>query len=92
MYFLVDTKSQTIKAFAKMGNAARFILNLMGIEPNQPDPVKQLSDNNYFSDRFLVVNLAGAFESIAESDNKAAQELAEQYKRAVNEYYEQKTL
>ena len=70
-----------------MGNAARSVLESMNQKPNQPDPVKQLAENNYFSERFLILNLAGAFESVADSEGQAAQELAEQYRSAVDDYY-----
>ncbi|EMQ19237.1 hypothetical protein VCEC0051_003851 [Vibrio cholerae O1 str. EC-0051] len=49
------------------------------------DPVKVFNTLN--QDRFAVLNLSSAFESISVSDDVAAQELARQFQKAVDVLY-----
>ena len=89
MYFFIDTKDQTIKAFYKMGDAARFALDKIGHPlPVNSAPVKVFHDQ--YKDSAAILNLSAAFESISESEEPAATELAEQFKRAVDDYYQNK--
>jgi len=92
MYFLIDSKTSKIEAHRNMGYAARSVLKTMNIKVNQPDPVKMLSEHGYFSQRFTILNLAGAFDAIARSDNYDAQELANNLRSAVDAYYSKKTV
>ena len=86
MYFYIDLKQQTVKAFFKQGMAARYGLELFGAPlPAGDDPVKKA--NKVIEGRGLIVGLSGAFESIAESGDAAAQELAADFARAVDELY-----
>ena len=83
MYFFVDAQTQKIAAFHKLGDAARHALAVKGVEiPRDSDPVKQAYE--VLGDSGALVNLSGAFESISCSDDKAAQELAEAFKSAVD--------
>lgn len=86
MYFLVDSKTQTVTAYKKLGDAVRTALATLNVTLKQDsDPVKIF--NELKSERFAALNLASAFESISESDDKAAQELAKQFQQAVDSFY-----
>ena len=89
MYFFVDSLDQSVIAFATMGNAAKHVLSKMGAGLNAgDDPVKKA--NECLGDRGVILNLSGVFDSIAKSDNQAAQELAKQYGEAVEQYFTRK--
>ena len=90
MYFLIDAETQTITAFGKMGAAAREGLSLAGEDPKNPDPVNAFMDCEEYGDRFCILHQGGAFEAIEQSEGAAAQELAGQFKRAVDDYYKTK--
>ncbi|CAH6980549.1 conserved hypothetical protein [Vibrio chagasii] len=86
MYFIVDTKTQDVKAYGKQGDAARAALALLNVSTGQgKDPVKAFRELN--SDAVAVLNLSDAFESVEQSDNHAAQELARSFKEAVEAFY-----
>ena len=85
MYFYIDLKSQTVKAFFKCGVASKYALGLLGVPLAAGEgPVKV---RGAIEGRGLIVSLSGAFESIAESGDTAAQELAAGFARAVDELY-----
>lgn len=87
MYFYIDLKSQTVKAFFKLGVASKYALGLFGAPlAAGEDPVKKA--RGVIEGQGLIVSLTGAFESIAESDDTAAQELAADFARAVDELYD----
>ena len=89
MYFYIDLKSQTVKAFFKCGVAPKYALGLFGVPLTAgEDPVKKA--RGVIEGRGLIVSLSGAFESIAESGDTAAQELAADFAKAVNELYDGK--
>ena len=86
MYFFIDTKTQTVTAFYKMRYAARAALESIGIDcPGGGDPVALA--NAELGDRGVIMNLSAAFESIAISDDIAAQELATAFAGAVDQLY-----
>ena len=86
MYFFVDIKDQTITARPSLGAAAKVAIEKIGgVLPKGTDPVKTASA--LLGDRGLLLNLSGAFESIAESEGIAAQELATQYREALDTYH-----
>lgn len=87
MFFLVDTKMQAVTAHKKLGEAARHALALAVVPLSEgADPVKAF--NQLEGQRFVILNLSGAFESISDSDDQAAQELAKQFQHAVDTLYE----
>jgi hypothetical protein len=87
MYFFADSKDQTVVAFLSMGAAAKAVLKKLNVTLSPgTDPVKLAQEE--LGDRGWILNLSGAFEAIAESDDQAAQELASQFKQAVEQYYE----
>jgi hypothetical protein len=83
MNFLVDSKDQSIFAYKSRGLACRALLKKCGVDvlPGD-DPVKMAKEKT--SDRFIILNLSGAFEAISESDDRAAQELATSFKKAID--------
>lgn len=87
MIFVIDTLDQTVVARHKRGDAARFVIDKLGakLEPGE-DPVKKALLLS--GDRMAMLNLSGAFESISESDNKIAQALATDMKKAVDQLYD----
>jgi hypothetical protein len=87
MYFLVDTKDQSVTAFKNNGLACRALLKKINIDilPGD-DPVKLARENA--GDRLIVLNLSGAFEAISTSNDQAAQELAESFKQAVDNFFQ----
>lgn len=87
MYFFIDSADQTVTAFPKIIPAACCALEKIGIKPElSGDVIKQFWQ--IYSDRGVIVNLSGAFECIAQSEGKAAIELAEQFKEAVDRLYD----
>lgn len=74
-----------MEAFSKRGEAARAALTKLGIDVPFGDPVKPAMEA--LGDRGVILNLARAFESIELSDDKAAQELAGQFREAVNNHF-----
>jgi hypothetical protein len=87
MYFLVDSKAQTVVCAAKkLGELARQLLQMQGVEvPPSGDPVKLA--RAVCGERFAMLNLSAAFESIKLSDDSAAQELAGQFQQAIDNIY-----
>ena len=89
MFFYVDVATQKVSAFKKLSEAARFGLSIIGEQcPAGCDPVKLA--NEKLKDNGLLLNISGAFESIAESEGPAAQELANDFKAAIDNYYKVK--
>lgn len=89
MYFLVNTLTQKITAFKKLGDAARAgLVYLNGdVASKYPDPIAAFNDSN-LNETFVLLNVSDAFESISESDDTAAQELAASYKQALDNFYD----
>ena len=86
MYFLIDSKDQEVTAHKNNGLAARSALNKLNITPPAgADPVK--AANDVMGDRMAILNISGAFDAISNSDDRAAQELAGDFKRAVDGLY-----
>lgn len=86
MIFFIDTEDQAVTAHKKMGDAAHAVIDKMNVSfSTGSDPVKVAFDA--LGNRGVLLNLSQAFESIAQSDDKAAQELAQQMKQAVDELY-----
>lgn len=86
MYFSVNTLTQQITAHNKLGDAARSALVSLGVHNNVADPIAAFNDSN-LNETYVLLNLSAAFESISESDDTAAQELAASYKKAIDEFY-----
>ena len=91
MYFLVNLETQAISAHKKLGDAARKGLSECNLSEKTvniiPDPVAVFNDANL--DIFMLQNISDAFESISESDDTAAQELAASYKQAIDDFYKE---
>ena len=69
-----------------MGAAAKAVLKKLNVTLSSgADPVKLAQETLGY--RGWILNLSGAFEAISESDDQAAQELALQFKQAVEQYY-----
>jgi len=88
MYFLVNTLTQEITVYKKLGDAARAGLVCLngGVANEYPDPIAAFNDSN-LNDTYVLLNLSHAFESISQSDDTAAQELAASYKQALDDFY-----
>ena len=87
MYFSVNTLTQAITAHKYLGSAAKYALNELGTPaPFQLDPVKVFNETTG-NNPFVLQNVSDAFESISESDDIAAQELAASYKQAIDDFY-----
>tara|TARA_B110000211_G_scaffold79316_1_gene93001 strand:+ start:1898 stop:2161 length:264 start_codon:yes stop_codon:yes gene_type:complete len=86
MYFLVNTLTQQITAHNKLGDAARSALVALGAPNNAADPIAAFNDSK-LNETYVLLNLSDAFESISESDDTAAQELAASYKQAIDNFY-----
>ena len=83
MYFLIDSKDQTIVAARKRGEAARRALKKLEVGlPSGADPVKLA--NAGMGDRMAILNLSDAFLAIADSDDEAAQDMAKAMANAVD--------
>ena len=87
MYFLTDAKNKQITAFEKMGYAARYVFHITN-RPRTDNPVNDVMKLPEYGDRFLIMSTSDAFEAIENSDNEAAQELARDFKKAVDKFYE----
>lgn len=86
MYFTADSKDQKITAHKSLGEAAKAILKKLNISlPAGADPVKLARE--HAGDRLIMLNTSSAFESIADSDDQAAQELAAKYKAAIDKMF-----
>ena len=86
MYFFIDSADRSVTAFHKIGIAAHAALEKLNKEcPTGGDPVQFA--NTALVGRGVLVNLSGAFEAIADSDDIAAQELALQCKEAIDSLY-----
>ncbi len=87
MYFFIDTADQHVSAHKTMGDAARAALKKLNKTiPSGADPVKPAKAA--LVDRGVLLNLSGAFASIAQSEGQAAQELAQDFEQAVTALYE----
>lgn len=86
MYFIIDSLDQSVVAAKSMGNAARAVLDKLDITlPPQTDPVKLAVSS--MGDRLAILNLSAALDSISESDDQAAQELAGSMRDAVDRLF-----
>ena len=89
MYFSVNTLTQTITAHKYLRTAAKHALAELGAPPPfQLDPVKAFNETAG-NNPFVLQNISDAFESISESDDTAAQELAASYKQAIDDFYKE---
>ena len=87
MFFFIDSfdKFQSVEIFPTLDKLARHVLSKLGVSIELgADPI-QLAKNS-LGQRGKVVNLAGAFKLIANSEDKVAQELAHEFKVAVELY------
>jgi hypothetical protein len=87
MYFTVDTANQSVIASRSLGAAARVALKKLSVPYLQGDDHVALFRQVNPDERFALLNLSGAFESVSESDDQAAQELAASFKQAIDHYY-----
>jgi hypothetical protein len=89
MYYFIDSKDQSVTAYPDLGKAARAAIAKLNetIQPGD-DPVK--AARTLLNDRGIITNLSGAFDSIAASDDTAAQELAADFRDATNAFFEHK--
>lgn len=86
MYYFANAKNHTISAHHKLSDAARAALASHGQTcPPGGDPVRMA--NAILGDSGALLNLSAAFESIAESDDQAAQELARQFQQATDKLF-----
>jgi len=86
MYFNVDSADRTITAHKSLGDAARTVLKKLNVElADNADPVKLAKEAA--GDRLVMLNASGAFDAIAHSDDRAAQELAADFKTALDKLY-----
>jgi len=86
MYFTADSKDQEITAHKSLGEAAKAVLKKINVKlPAGADPVKLARE--HAGDRLVMLNTSSAFESIANSDDQAAQELAASYKAAIDKLF-----
>jgi hypothetical protein len=86
MYFTADSKDQKITAHKSLGEAAKAVLKKLNIKLSTgEDPVKIARE--HAGDRLIMLNTSSAFESIANSDDQAAQELAASYKAAIDKMF-----
>lgn len=86
MYFIVDSADRAITAHKSLGDAARAALKKLNVElPANADPVKLAKQ--VAGDRLVMLNASGAFDAIAHSDDRAAQELAADFKAALDKLY-----
>lgn len=89
MYFFVDTEDKSVTAFQKLSVAAKAALEKIGVDyPSGGDPVAIA--NEHLGDRGILLNISGAFEAIEDSEGEAAQELAHDFRVAINAFYEAK--
>lgn len=87
MFFFIDSfdKIQSVEVFPTLDKLAHHVLSKLGVSIELgADPI-QLAKNS-LGQRGKVVNLAGAFKLIANSEDKVAQELASDFKVAVERY------
>ena len=83
MYFLCNADDQSITAFKTLGAASKEVLQLVDVElPTGEDPVRWA--NQHTNADLTILNLSAMLESIANSDDGAAQELAGKYKDAID--------
>lgn len=90
MRFTFDNETHTVKAHGSMGEAARYVLDQLGLaisHDSDSDYVKLALAYTGENERFVILNLSQAFASLAISDDGIAQELAEKFERAINEFY-----
>jgi hypothetical protein len=88
MRLFIDSEDRTIVCFATNRDAARAVLKKLGLPAsNQEDPVKAAL--NALGTRGAIINISQAFEAIEHSEDRAAQELAQQMKEAVNSFYKE---
>ncbi len=87
MFFFIDSfdKHRKVEVFPSLDKLARHVLAKLGVSIELgADPI-QLAKSN-LGQRGKVLNLAGAFKLIANSKDKVAQELALEFKIAVERY------
>lgn len=87
MFFFVDRfdQIQTVEAFPSLEKLARYVLGKLGVSLELGvDPITLAQKN--LGNRGRVVNLAGAFKMIANTEGEAAQELALQFQQAVERF------
>ncbi|CAM3932064.1 hypothetical protein [Vibrio aquimaris] len=88
MRFTFDNETHTVQAHGSMAVAARYVINQLGLVVNyESDYVKLALSHTGENERFVILNFSQAFASIAVSDDGIAQELAEKFERAINEFY-----
>ncbi|WP_444997480.1 hypothetical protein [Aliikangiella sp. IMCC44359] len=85
MLFFVDSFDQSVEAFSSLDKIAKHILSKLGITLElgvEPIKLAQKSLGN----RGKVVGYAGAFELIANTPDKEAQELSLKFKEALERF------
>jgi hypothetical protein len=87
MFFFIDSfdKIQSVEIFPSIDKLARHVLSKLGVSIELgTDPI-QLAKQS-LGPRGKMVNLAGAFKLIADSEDKVAQELVLEFRLAVERY------
>ncbi len=87
MFFFIDSfdKIQPIESFPTLEKLARHVLSKLGVSIELgADPI-QLAKKS-LGQRGKVLTLAGAFKLIASTEDEKAQQLAEEFKLAVERY------
>lgn len=88
MYFFIDSMDRSVTAYKTNGQAAAAVIKKLGGEQSGVGTGDHVRDAfELLGDRGVIVNVSQAFDCIAESDDRAAQELAAQMKQAVDEFY-----
>jgi len=87
MFFFLDKfdKIQTVEVFPSLDKLARHVLSKLGVSIELgADPINLAKKS--LGNRGRVLNLAGAFNLIANTEDKLAQELALEFKQALDRY------
>ncbi len=87
MFFFVDTfdKLQTVEVFPTLEKLARHILSKLGVSIELgADPIQLAKES--LGQRGKVLNMAGAFKLIANTEDGKAQALAMEFKQALDRY------
>ena len=87
MFFFIDSfdNIRTVEAFPSLDKLAKHVLAKLGVSIELgADPI-QLAKKS-LGQRGKVVNVGGAFKLIANSEDKVAQELALEFKLAIERY------
>ena len=83
MFFFVDSFDQSVEVFGNLETLAKHVLSKLGVSVELgTDPIKQAQKS--LGKRGRVVTVAAAFGMIAECEDKKAQELAHQFKDALD--------